>query len=237
MDLTSPCLLVNTKSRPSRIHVDSERYYPVVVNLDGIVGGKIIYVKRRSAYLSYKQDPDSKRSLLVQTGSLGGGVTMNLISSFTNNPSLLAFAKHFCGLMGEPSKTSHTEPFSLQGFCRTILYECLVLDSQEAIPLYLSLRTDATCCHQSPVARTAAAWTFRLIQSYYMWRSRVVGDDVPCLLNSELLMYLTNMLEQGVQGKPAAVQNSGGGVDTGFDGAASLLYRGQVSTNESMDLS
>jgi hypothetical protein len=61
-------------------------------------GHSFYYVKRWSGHLNYKQDPDSKRSLLVQTGIFQGRDPLNLVMLFTDDQRILAFAKYFCGI-------------------------------------------------------------------------------------------------------------------------------------------
>lgn len=218
-NLTAPCLLSNANAKATEIRVVSERYYPVVLNLRDRTGGQIFFVKRRSAHLSYKQDPDSKRSLLVQTGTLHGENHLDLVSSFTNDKAILAFAKHFCGIGLSGSGANSGDPFTVEGFCRRVLFESLMLDTQEALPLYLFLRNAINVA--DPKARTSifAAWDFRLIKSYYVFRRLLVSEATPRILNVELVVYLNELLERTMNSKA-----SGGAPLSILDGPRAILY-------------
>ena len=195
--LTAPCFLTNTDGKPRELRVVSERYYPVTLAFDDPPGQQIFFVKRRSAHLSYRQDPHSQRSLLVQSGSFQGGGSLDLIASFTDDRKVLAFAQHLCDLSEPTSKNSG--PFSIPGFCSRVLHECLMLDTQEALPLYLAIRSSITSIQASGRTVVPFIWDFRLIRSYYEKRRRLVQDNVPRLLNSELVAYLIGMLENALQ--------------------------------------
>lgn len=162
----------------------------------------MFFVKRRSAHLSYKQDPESKRSLLVQTGSLQRGCPLDLVVSFTDDKAILAFAKHFCGIGESGSSSSATEdPFSIEGFCQRVLFESLMHDTQEALPLYLVLRNAVDCVDHRSRSMTFVAWDFRLIRSYYTYRHLIVDESKPALLNSEIVTYLYELVERRFNAK------------------------------------
>jgi hypothetical protein len=197
VNLTAPCLLSNSNAKGSEIRVLSDRYYPVVLSVHDQSGGQIFFVKRRSAHLTYQQDPESKRSLLIQTGGLHGGSEMDLVASFTDDKSILAFAKHFCGI-GEAGSSSSapSDPFTVEGFCRRVLFETLTVDTQEALPLYLVLRNAIDCIGSGSRFGVFISWDFRLIRSYYTFRPLLVGESSPGILNRELVAYLNELLER-----------------------------------------
>ena len=199
MKLTAPCLLPNTDAPAVEIRVVSDRYYPVARRITTTTGAQVLFVKRRSAHLSYKQDPESKRSLLVQTGSLQGVNPMDLIASFSDDSTVLSFAKHFCGINKARGDTMTVEPFSLEGFCTWVLFECLVQDTPEAISLYLALRAAIKRAQSGCQSALSVVWDFRLIRSYYNWRARVVEERSPRILNSELVAYLYELLEKSMR--------------------------------------
>jgi hypothetical protein len=178
--------------------VVSERYYPVTLDISGPPGQKAFFVKRRSAHLSYRQDPDSQRSLLVQTGSFRGGSSLDLIASFTDDQKVLAFAQHICEVGESSSNRDPLGPFSVPGFCRRVLHECLMLDTQEALPLYLALRSAITSVQAGRRSAVPFVWDFRLIRSYYEQRRRLVPDSSPRLLNTEIVAYLNELLENAL---------------------------------------
>lgn len=200
----------------------------------------MFFVKRRSAHLSYKQDPESKRSLLVQTGSLQGGSPMDLVASFTDDKTILAFAKHFCGIREtEPVNGVADDPFTIEGFCRRVLFEALMHDTQEALPIYLLLRNAVDSINSESRYSTFVAWDFRLIRSYYSFRSFLVDESEPGMLNVEIVSYLNELVERTFHSK--TIKNPGSS-----NGPMAILYdhpitfgvstRSPLCDSDSMDL-
>lgn len=173
----------------------SERYYPVSLALSSRTGRITFFVKRRSAHLSYEKDPFSQRSLLVQTGGIQGGHSLDLIASFTNDERVLAFAKHICGVGMELNNLPYEQHFSVSVFFSRVLNECLLLDTDEALPMYLALHNAAA---SGPVCCIPVVWDFRLVLAYYRHRQRLVPDDTPRLLNCELMTFLNEMFESAL---------------------------------------
>ena len=163
--------------------------------------GHIFYVKRRSGHLNYKQDPDSKRSLLVQTGSFQGRDPLNLVKSFTDDQRILTFAKHLCGVAasGVPSSSAASCPFTEEGFRRRLLFESLMRDTQEALPLYLALCSAIQCAPCGSRTEGFVSWDFRLIKSYYASRQLLTDDSTPRIINTEIMAHLFEMLESKFQ--------------------------------------
>ena len=246
--MNAPCLLSNANAKASEIRVVSERYYPVVLSLRDRAGGQLFFVKRRSAHLSYKQDPESKRSLLVQTGRLYSEIQLDLVSSFTDDKKILAFAKHFCGIGMAGSGLATEDPFLIEGFCRRVLFESLMLDTQEALPMYLFLRNASNCA--DPMARSSvfAAWDFRLIKSYYANRNVLVEESTPRILNVELVVYLNELLESALKtkmkkqgtsksGSPPRVRHGPMAILYDYPIQTAVANAKQTDVNDSMDLS
>lgn len=48
---------------------------------------------------------------------------------------------------------------------------------------------------------TFIAWDFRLIRSYYTFRSMIVDESKPALLNSEIVTYLYELVERTLNAK------------------------------------
>lgn len=127
---------------------------------------------------------------------------MDLVVSFTDDKAILAFAKHFCGIReGESTSPATENPFSLEGFCQRVLFESLMHDTQEALPLYLELRNAVDCVDHRSRSMTFIAWDFRLIRSYYTCRSLIVDESKSALLNSEIVTYLYEMVERTFNAK------------------------------------
>lgn len=197
--MTVPCLLRNTDEMPSRLRILSDRYYPLSLELDDPTVGRTFFVKKRSAHLSYVQDPEAHRSLLVQTGNFRGGPFLDLVASFTEDPKVLAFAQYLCGNEDQTSTPGEQNPFTVAGFCTRVLHECLSLDTEEALPLYLSLRCAVGPCTFCP----HSVWDCRLIRSYYENRSRTVSGSSPRLLNNEIIAYINELTQYTLsEGRP-----------------------------------
>lgn len=220
----SPCLLANSPVDATEIHVSSDRYYPVSLKLRKGSHCHIFYVKRRSGYLNHKQDPDSKRSLLVQTGSLHARDPMSLVASFTNDKTVIAFAKNFCGISsGTHNTDASRNPFSDEGFRRRLLFEALMRDTHEALPLYFELRVAIDCALRGASSRESvfSSWDFRLIKSYFKYRNLLTDESTPCILNTEIVAYLCELLEHALHNCVADSPHLTKDVKTG---PASILY-------------
>jgi anaphase-promoting complex subunit 1 len=193
LHLTAPCLLVNTDEKPCELRVVSKQHYPLTITLDDDFGNKSFYVKRRSAHM-YGERPKFHTSL-TQTDSSQGRESLELIASFTDDQRVLAFAKYFCDFC-QPQTRKNNSGQSMAQFCSRILHECFLLDSQQALPLYLALRSAINMVNAGCSARVAYAWDFRLIRSYYQEGGLgASGRNSHGLLNCELITYLIELLE------------------------------------------
>ncbi len=193
LHLTAPCLLVNTDEIPNELRVVSKQHYPLTIKLDDHFGNKIFYVKRRSAHM-YGDRPHFHTSF-THTDDKNGRGSLDSISSFTDDQRVIAFAKHFCDI-GGPKTRKYNSGESMSEFCTRILHECFMRDSQQAIPLYLTLRNSINMVNAGCSARVAFAWDFRLIRSYYEEGGLgAAGSKSDGLLNCELITYLIKLLE------------------------------------------
>ncbi|KAM6598818.1 anaphase-promoting complex subunit 1 [Cannabis sativa] len=116
----------------------------------------VLYIKRKVGACSYVDDPIGCQSLLSRAmhkvfgltglkaskpsidGSNGpGSVTVDqLVSTFSSDPSLIAFAQLCC----DPSWNSRTD-VDFQEFCLQVLFECVSKDRPALLQVYLSLYT------------------------------------------------------------------------------------------------
>ena len=182
---TSPCLLPEIR-RIARIDVDSPRYWPQALHLTepGVAttaaGGdgnakpwterRIIYVKRKTGYLPYADDPHGVRSILarpfpkdtaVGIATLSGsgrpaGRTAEFVRAFSADPNVLAFVRHFCApVTGDVNGPSYTG----------LLYECLTRNKPEMLQAYMSLaqivRGLGTC------RSCEGLWNLKVLFAYY----------------------------------------------------------------------
>jgi len=193
LHLTAPCLLVNTDEMPCKLQVVSKQHYPLTVALENNFGNKTFYVKRRSSHM-YGERPHFHTSL-TQMSNLQKRDSLELISSFTDDQRVVAFANHFCDFC-QPQTRKHNSGQSVAEFCSRILHECFLRDTQQALPLYLALRSAISIVDRGYNTRVADAWDFRLIRSYYQEGGLGFrGRKSHGLLNCEIFAYLIELLE------------------------------------------
>ncbi|XP_048325794.2 anaphase-promoting complex subunit 1 isoform X1 [Ziziphus jujuba] len=116
----------------------------------------VLYIKRKVGACSYVDDPIGCQSLLSRAmhkvfgltnlrgrdqctngGSRPGSVTVDqLVSTFSSDPSLIAFAQLCC----DPSLKSRSD-VGFQEFCLQVLFECVSKDRPALLQVYLSLYT------------------------------------------------------------------------------------------------
>ena len=122
-----------------------------------------------TGHLSYAQDPQALRSLLVRPFTGGdddnddetqatdthththtpttSSSSWELISAFTEDPHLLAFARHFCSTTHTHTHTqTHTHTVEKEEeresrkeamLCAGVLYECLAREKPDLLPLHV----------------------------------------------------------------------------------------------------
>jgi len=192
--LTTPCLLLN-KGNYSQVRVVSDRYYPASFDLhlsNSSDSHLALFVKKKSGHLSFLQDPQSQRSLLVQTGGSGGGSAIELIRAFTEDQKLLAYAKYLCDesrkgvrnhgtMMSSKNKGKPTGGglgSSTEEFCTEILHECLTKEKTEAIRMYLGLR-HAIISTENGAFSVDSMWDVRIVRSYYEGIEHICASPAP----------------------------------------------------------
>lgn len=200
--LTTPCLLLNTDMKPCELRVVSKEYFPQTVNLDVLDGMKVFFVKRRSSYLCQEHDPHSQRSSSSQNVLFQGKHPLHEIRSFTDDPLILSFAKHLCDDCPPTNRKDVSGHFALSEFFRRALRQCFMTDKQEALPLYLTLRSAISVLHGGSCPPVTIAWDFRLVRSLYQasrndcsGKIAASGTQSKRLLNCELVAYLIELLE------------------------------------------
>lgn len=164
----------------------------------------------------------------------------NVIESFTDDQKVLAFSRYFCDAGDIQQNTSLSGPFSVSGFCRRVLHECLVLDTEEALPIYLALRSVVDNVYSGTCSPVPFAWDFRLIRSYYEQRPSLLKGNSPRLLNCELVSYLVDMFENTLRKANDKFVNSDSIVPSG--GSETVFYsiptiNDQDQGSDRMDLS
>jgi anaphase-promoting complex subunit 1 len=156
--LISPTLIPDFDKVLS-IRVDTPRYWPFYLDLanvrrhkNSLLRSQTIYVKRRTAFLSYLEDPKGSRSLFVRSGSSSGdaatldfprltdtkahtaGDLNQFISSFSIEPFFLAFADRLCR---SDSETDQEQLFNT--YCRASLLDSILQDKPQTLQSHLLL--------------------------------------------------------------------------------------------------
>ncbi|KAI9571862.1 anaphase promoting complex subunit 1 [Boletus coccyginus] len=156
--LISPTLIPDFGKLVS-IRIDTPRYWPFFVDFENVPEHKIsflrnqtLYVKRRTAFLSYTEDPRGSRSLFVRSGSSAGDAATldfpqltdakahpasdltHFISSFSNDTLFLAFADYFSRDDGETP-----EERTFHAYCHAALLDSILQDKMETLQSHLTL--------------------------------------------------------------------------------------------------
>lgn len=191
----SPCLLPEI-NRLARIEVETPRYWPVVLHLsppedegsdtneDGTTATpaaekvwrerRIIYVKRKTGYLPYADDPHGVRSILARPFPKDGternsaaGLQAEFVRAFSADPNVLAFVTHFCARAGRVGNGSGSGGVGAPSYTG-LLYECLTRNKPEMLSVYMAL---SQIVRDLPHARSCEGlWNLKLLFGYYDYR-------------------------------------------------------------------
>ncbi|KAI0829732.1 hypothetical protein BC628DRAFT_1408561 [Trametes gibbosa] len=140
------------------IRVDTPRYWPFYLDIanfprhrESLLRSQTLFVKRRTAFLTYMEDPKGSRSLFVRSGSgTGDAATLDFpqatdtkthpatdlhdfIASSSNDPLFLAFADRMCGDDGD---TDAERLF--QAYCHSALLDCMLQDKSHSLQSLLT---------------------------------------------------------------------------------------------------
>ena len=151
--------LIPPVDRLQTIKIGTPRYWPFlldVVNnprhLSGLLQSQTLFVKRRTMFLSYNEDPRGSRSLFVRSGmATGDAATLDFpqltdttshpasdvqhyINSHSNDITFTAFADRFCRADGVTE-----EEKVCNAFCHAALLDCIIQDKPHMLSSYLSL--------------------------------------------------------------------------------------------------
>uniref|UniRef100_A0A8H8CEQ4 Anaphase-promoting complex subunit 1 n=1 Tax=Psilocybe cubensis TaxID=181762 RepID=A0A8H8CEQ4_PSICU len=159
--LISPTLIPDMDKLMS-VRVDTPRYWPFYLDTsthprhkEALLQSQTLYVKRRTAFLSYTEDPRGSRSLFVRSGSSSGdaatldfpqltdtkthpaGDLSEFISSFSNNVLFLAFADHFSRAEDTAGGTHDERLFHT--YCHAALLDSILQDKPQTLQAHLTL--------------------------------------------------------------------------------------------------
>ncbi|OSD04091.1 hypothetical protein PYCCODRAFT_1364791 [Trametes coccinea BRFM310] len=140
------------------IRVDTPRYWPFYLDVanfphhrESLLNSQTLFVKRRTAFLTYMEDPKGSRSLFVRSGSgTGDAATLDFpqatdikahpatdlhdfIASSSNDPLFLAFADWLCSHDGG---TPHEQLF--RTYCHAALLDCMLQDKSQTLQSLLT---------------------------------------------------------------------------------------------------
>ncbi|KAJ7226307.1 hypothetical protein C8J57DRAFT_1731072 [Mycena rebaudengoi] len=156
--LISPTLIPDLDKLMS-IRVDTPRYWPfhfdtanIPRHRESLLRSQTLYVKRRTAFLSYTEDPRGSRSLFVRSRSSTGeaatldfpqltetkvhpaGDLSEFITSFSNDTLFLAFADHLAREEGETDKER-----LLHTYCHANLLDSILQGKPQTLQAHLTL--------------------------------------------------------------------------------------------------
>ncbi|KAJ7631908.1 hypothetical protein DFH06DRAFT_1479779 [Mycena polygramma] len=156
--LISPTLIPDL-DKLAAIRVDTPRYWPfhfdtanIPRHKESLLRSQTLYVKRRTAFLSYTEDPRGSRSLFVRSRSSTGeaatldfpqltdtkvhpaGDLSEFITSFSNDILFLAFADHMAREQGETDaeRLLHT-------YCHANLLDSILQGKPQTLQSHLTL--------------------------------------------------------------------------------------------------
>ncbi|KAI0743730.1 hypothetical protein C8Q80DRAFT_1272379 [Daedaleopsis nitida] len=175
VSLIAPTLVPEVERLVS-IRVDTPRYWPFYLDVansqrhrDSLLRSQTLFVKRRTAFLSYIEDPKGSRSLFVRSGSsVGDAATLDFprasdakshpandlhefIAFSSNDPLFLAFADRFCQGDGETP-----EERQFQSYCHAALLDSIVQDKPQTLQSHVSV------FHLRAMSPDSAYFTLRL---------------------------------------------------------------------------
>jgi anaphase-promoting complex subunit 1 len=155
--LISPTLIPDLNKLLS-IRVDTPRYWPFYLDIEHIprhketlLHNQTLFVKRRTAFLSYIEDPRGSRSLFVRSGASAGDVATldfpqisdrnmhpasdlsEFITSFSNDVLFLSFATHFF----DDNTSDGRQTFS--NYCHAALLDSILHDKPQTLQSHLTL--------------------------------------------------------------------------------------------------
>ncbi|KAK2466609.1 hypothetical protein APHAL10511_000867 [Amanita phalloides] len=156
--LISPTLIPDLNQLMS-IRVDTPRYWPFYLDTENLprhkemlLRSQTLFVKRRTAFLSYLEDPKGSRSLFVRSGSSAGdaatldfpqvtatkthpaGDLSEFITSFSNDVLFLAFADRLARDDGETE-----EERLFEKYCHASLLDSILQDKPQTLQSHLTL--------------------------------------------------------------------------------------------------
>ncbi len=171
---TAPCLIPEFHLIKS-ITIASPRYWFQTLNLQKdashmfttLLKQKVIFVKRKTGFLSYNEDPKGFRSILSRSFPKPNQFIERkqknkheFIRSFSADPNVLAFAHHFCNDLNMDGDGQ----MELEVFSTTALYDCLTHEKPEILQTFLTIYH---LLHHLPRLNSNVIWNLRILWTFY----------------------------------------------------------------------
>lgn len=153
--LVSPTLIPQMDNILS-IVVDSPRYWPLFLDLanvprhrEALLRTQTLFVKKKTGFLSYGEDPKGSRSIVLRPGASDASIVAtpyvsnlkwtlwelhSFVTSLKGNRHLPSYLDHFCR-----RTVSHPADEDLHLFATATLLECLTLDKLHMLHSHLGL--------------------------------------------------------------------------------------------------
>ena len=149
--------------------VIGERYWPAVVRDVGTLKKGFIFVKKRTGYLEYPDDPEGKINLLGRTfGDKYTTTIIDTIKTFSRDEKIILFAEKFCTAAPAFSSCGTLE------FCKEQLLSCLVEEKAQYLAYYTSLYRSLG----HDVMDTWVVQSWRIILAFYSSRKSGITSKV-----------------------------------------------------------
>ncbi|KIP09445.1 hypothetical protein PHLGIDRAFT_102877 [Phlebiopsis gigantea 11061_1 CR5-6] len=222
--LIAPTLIPDVDKIQS-IRVDTPRYWPFYLDIghiphhkEALLRDQTLYVKRRTAFLSYTEDPKGSRSLFVRSGSSAGDAAVldfpqlktadqhpatdlhQFISSYSNDTFFLAFADRFCRDEGQTEK----ERLFL-AYCHAALLDSILQDKSRTIQTHLTMYRYRTMTMDSPYFGLAQQ-DLRFAAEFYSkvyaksFSGKAENNPRPALLRESSLRAALLELDEKIEG-------------------------------------
>jgi anaphase-promoting complex subunit 1 len=203
----TPCILPE-RNLLKRVRVCGPRYWPQDIELpavdkpwwepgeSGPFDGGTLYVKRKVGARSYADDPIGCRSLLSRAIHKSGDGNCSqaagrsqlsevdqLVSTFSADPSILAFAQLFCSRADNRESSGEFDNFCLQA-----LYESVSTDRPALLQTYMALYTSVGALIDRASGRGTSA--------------NSICSDSLSIYSLKIAVAYCDIIDQSAEGKP-----------------------------------
>jgi len=166
LKLTAPCILPELQLI-KKIRVSGLRYWPVTIDFTadksntGLLTSNLgtLFVKRRTGFLSYADDPKGHRNILAKTFS-AQTEQIEVVRSFSSDPNLIALAE----LFGDKHLSNEKER-TLSSFISSALVECVTEEKPEVLKTLLRMWQIVHNLDSQP--DPASVWQMKLALTFY----------------------------------------------------------------------